>query len=439
MGPWLELAGAVAASATAPTMPAAPSRTLRLSTQQVFTLATKAQERGDLSVAEEAYEALAHDPDGQVRAEALFRHAKLLAKAGRLASAATLFRTLLDERPDAVGARLELARALDLMGDKDAAWRELRSAQASGLPSSVARLVDRYSEALRSARPMGASLEIAIAPDSNISRSTRSDTLGTVLGDFEIDEDSKAKSGLGLALRGQAYRRIRIGSGSTSFLIRASGFADLYKKSDYNDLALDLAAGPEFFAGKSRVQLELGATQRWFGQDSYTRSARAKGTWTLPVDRRSQLRIGASATLTDNLVNDLQDGERFSGEVAFERALSSTMGASLTLAADRENARDPAYSTRSWRAGILAWRDIGRTTFTVGAEFGRLRADDRLALLPEERSDRLTRFSLGATLRQFTFGGFAPVTRLVIERNRSSVEFYDYKRTRTEFGVVRPF
>ena len=72
-------------------------------------------------------------------------------------------------------------------------------------------------------------------------------------------------------------------------------------------------------------------------------------------------------------------------------------------------------------------------------EHAKLRADDRLALLPEERNDRLTRFSLGATLRQFTFGGFAPVTRLVIERNRSSVEFYDYKRTRTEFGVVRPF
>ncbi|HEX7931281.1 MAG TPA: hypothetical protein VF470_10320, partial [Sphingomicrobium sp.] len=120
---------------------------------------------------------------------------------------------------------------------------------------------------------------------------------------------------------------------------------DLYKKSDYNDLAVDLAAGPEFFAGRSRVQLEVGATQRWFGQDPYTRSARAKGTWTLPVDRQSQLRIGASATLTDNLVNDLQDGKRFSGEIAFERALSSTMGASLTLAADRELARrDPGLA-----------------------------------------------------------------------------------------------
>lgn len=443
MGSWLELAGAVAAFASPavpPVLPPETSRqTLRLNAEQVFSLADAAQDRGDVRVAEEAYEALAGDPDKMVRSEALFRHAKLLAKAGKLQGAATLFRTLLDERPDAVGARLELARALDLMGDKDAAWRELRSAQASGLPSSVARLVDRYSEALRSARPLGASLEIAIAPDSNISRATRSDTLGTVLGDFEINDDSKAKSGLGLALRGQAFRRIRLGDGNSSFLIRAGAFADLYKKSDYNDLALDLAAGPEFLAGKSRVQLELGATQRWFGQDPYLRSARVRGTWTLPVDRRSQLRMGAGATLTDNLVNDLQDGKRYSGEVAFERALTSTMGAALTLSADREVARDPAYSTRSWRAGFLVWRDIGRTTLTASAEFGRLRADDRLALLPEERRDRYSRLSLGATLRQFTFGGFAPVTRLVIERNRSSVEFYDYQRTRTEFGVVRPF
>jgi hypothetical protein len=435
--PWLELAGAVAALAT-PTAPAVAPRIVRLNMEQVFSLADAAQERGDVRVAEAAYEALAHDPNKQVRAEALFRHAKLLAKAGRLDSAATLFRTLLDERPDAIGARLELVRALDQMGDKDAAWRELRSAQASGLPSRVARLVDRYSEALRSARPMGASLEIAIAPDSNISRSTRSDTLGTVLGDFEIDDDSKAKSGLGLALRGQGYRRFGLGEGS-SILVRASGFADLYKKSEFNDIALDVAAGPEFLAGRSRVQLELGATQRWFGQDPYLRSARVKGTWTLPVDRRSQLRIGASATLNDNQQNDLQDGKRFSAELAFERALSASMGAALTLSADREVARDPAYSTRGWRAGVMAWRDIGRTTFTAGVDFGRLRADDRLALFPDERSDRYYRLSLGATLRQFTFAGFAPVTRLVIERNHSTIEFHDFKRTRTEFGVVRPF
>ena len=382
---------------------------------------------------------MADDPDRQVRAEALFRHAKMLAQAGRMEQAATLFRRLLDERPDAIAARLELAHALDRMGDKDAALRELRSAQALGLPSQVARLVDRYSDALRSARPMGASLEIAIAPDSNISRSTRSDTLGTVLGDFEIDEGSKAKSGLGLSLRGQAYRRFQLDEGDTSLLLRASGFADIYAKPRFNDLALDLAAGPEFHLGRSRVQLEGGATQRWFGQEPYVLSARLKGTWTVPVGRRAQLRIGSGATLIDNQVNDLQDGKRLSAEVSFERALSESMGGALSVSADRDMSRDPAYSTHSLRAGLLAWRTIGRTTFTAGAETGRLWADDRLALFPDKRRDHYLRLSLGATLRQFTFAGFAPVTRIIVERNRSTIEFYDYRRTRTEHGIVRPF
>lgn len=76
---------------------------------------------------------------------------------------------------------------------------------------------------------------------------------------------------------------------------------------------------------------------------------------------------------------------------------------------------------------------------TAQAEFGRLRADERLILFPDERSDKLSRWTIGATFRQVTFAGFSPMTRLVIERNRSTVEFYDYKRVRTEFGITRAF
>lgn len=50
-----------------------------------------------------------------------------------------------------------------------------------------------------------------------------------------------------------------------------------------------------------------------------------------------------------------------------------------------------------------------------------------------------TRLHLGAVFRQLTIAGFAPTARLVIERNRSNVEFYDYKRPRTEFGISRAF
>lgn len=88
---------------------------------------------------------------------------------------------------------------------------------------------------------------------------------------------------------------------------------------------------------------------------------------------------------------------------------------------------------------MTVWRDVGRVTLTAGVELGRLDADERLQLFPHKRSDRYSRLSSGATFRHIQFRGFAPVARFSIERNLSSVEFYDYRRTRTEIGIVHSF
>ena len=435
----LTIAASEGAGAILPTPAvAAPTRTLRVSATDMFKLAEVRQFKGDLDFATSIYRALEGNPDRDVRTEARFRHAKLLLALKRNNEAATLLRRLLDERPDATVARLELAHTLQMLGEPDLALRQLRAAQATGLPPNVARLVDRYSVALRAARPFGANLEIAIAPDSNISRATRSDTLGTVFGDFEIDKDSKARSGTGLSLQGQAFRRFAI-AGDNSLLVRGGTFADLYRKGRFNDIAFDLAAGPELQWGRNRLSLEVGATLRWYGQKPYQRSARIGATWTRPVGRQTQLRLIGSAGLVDNRLNDLQDGKTYSGQLSLEHALSPMTGVALTFGLNRELLKDPGYSTTSWRAGLFAWRDVGRATLTAGVQYGQLGADERLSLFPDKRSERYRRITIGATFRQLTFGGFAPVTRVVIERNRSNIEFYDYKRVRTEFGIARAF
>ena len=428
----------VAAALAGAASPAPTGRTIRLNAGQVMAVADQAAKHGDLATAEKAYGALAEDRDPEVRAEALFRHGMILAQAGELNRAALLFRRLLDQRPDASRARLELARTLDRMGDKDAAWREVRAVQASGLPPEVARMVDRYSEALRAARPFGASFQIALAPDSNINTSTRSDTLGTVFGDFEIKDASKAKSGIGLALSGQAYRRLSLG-GDDALLARVSGTGNLYKRSDFNDVALDVALGPELQLGRNRLNVEAAATQRWYGMKPYMRSARLSVSLIRPIGRTTQLQLVGSAGLSDYRLNDLQDGKTFYGRIKLEHALSATTGIGVNISAGRTVAKDAAYSTRDWRVGLVGWRDIGRATLTAEAEYGRLRADDRLVLLPEARADRYSRLTLGATFRHLTVAGFAPVTRFTIERNRSTVAFYDYSRKRTEIGISRAF
>lgn len=429
---------AVGSGAFGASVPAPATRKAVATPLQMLDLAEQFTRRGSFKEAQTILSLLSHDPNPDIRNEARFRLARLLQAQGKASSAAVLLRQIIDEKPDAPAVRLELAQLLEKLGDVDGALRQVRAAQATGLPPNVARLVDRYSEALRASRPFGASFEFGIAPDSNVNRATRSDTLGTVFGNFDIGKDSRAKSGIGLELRSQAYRRFKL-TGDTRLLVRLSGSGDLYGNSQFNDIAADIAAGPELPIGRGRVNLEVSATQRWFGLKPFMRSVRLGVTIARPLDRRTQIRVSGSAAIVDNRLNDQQDGVQYSGDISFERAFSPTTGVAVTVSAARQNLEDPGYSTTSWRTGLLGWKDIGRMTLTAGAQYGRLQADERLVLFPAKRSEHFYQLNLGATFRRLHFHGFAPVARFAIERNRSSIAFYDYSRKRAELGFVRAF
>lgn len=423
---------AVAASAS----PTEPSTSVKATAADLFGMVERLIIAGQAAQAEPILDLLARDPNPEVRSEALFRQAQLLDAGGRHQAAAVMLRRILDENPKAAAVRLKLATLLQKMGDEASALRHLRALRSADLPLTVARFVDRLSASLQATKPFGIHLELALAPDSNINRATRSDTLGTVFGDFSLDQ--KAKSGVGAAIRGMAQARRPV-TANLSLIARASAEANLYRDKEFNDIALDLSGGPEWRIGRTRLTAEGGVGQQWFGMRPYQRSLRLAGSLTQAIGSVSQARIDLAARWTDNRINYLQDGRGLSARLRYERALSPQLLVSAFGGVDRYKAEDDAYSTRSWNLGLTFYREVGRMTLTAGAEFGRLKADERLALLPQAREDKLTRVHVGAVFRQFTVAGFAPMTRLVIERNHSSVEFYDYKRTRTEFGISRAF
>jgi hypothetical protein len=302
----------------------------------------------------------------------------------------------------------------------------------------VARFVDLYSAALRARQPYGASLELAIAPDTNISRATRSDTLGTVLGDFALDANARERSGIGLALRGQAFARTGIGDRVT-LIARASGAADLYRQGEFNDLSLAISAGPELQLGGDRLTAEASLAWRRFGGAPYSRTRSITLNYFHALSRESQLRATAALGATDNARNPLQDGRNYALTLSYERALSSRTGAGAALSADRQDLRDPGYSTASGQIILFGYRDFGAMTLIGTLAYGRLEADERLFIYPRRRTDDLYRASLGATFRQLTIGDFAPLVRITAERNRSSIELFDYRRIRTEIGLARAF
>src|SRR5918993_3084590 len=251
---------------------AAPNnRQVTVTAAGLLRLAEEHARRGSLTSAKTILAALSDDPDPDVRNEARYRRALLLEAEDRTTAAALLLRQVLDQKPDAAAVRLKLATMLHQMGDGEAARRELRALRAADLPPNVARFVDRMAASLQAQKPFGFHVEFALAPDSNINRATRSDTLGTVFGDFTFDEDSKAKSGLGASVRALAHGRRHL-SGDLALIGRASLDSNLYRHKDFNDITVELAAGPEWQLGKVRIQAEAGAGEQWYGMKPYQRS-----------------------------------------------------------------------------------------------------------------------------------------------------------------------
>ena len=129
-----------------------------LSAGQIFDVAESARQARDFETAQAAYRALFADADPELRIEARFRLGLMLADdLQRYSDAAVEFRHILDVKPHAARVRLELARVLAASGDVRAAGRELRAAQAAGLPPQVEQMVRFYANALSARKTLGGS------------------------------------------------------------------------------------------------------------------------------------------------------------------------------------------------------------------------------------------------------------------------------------------
>ena len=441
-------AGAAAAAQTAPAPQATAAEppaadgadSVKLDAAALFHFAEASEAERDFAAAEAAYRALAEDPDPEYRTEARFRLARLLAdQLARPEEAAVQLRRILAEKPGASAVRLALARIETQLGHRGAAARELRAAEAAGLPPDVERMVRFFSSALLAMKPAGGSLELAASADSNLNRATRSDTLGTVLGDFVLGSDARARAGCGFSAQAQGFVRTGIDRNAT-LLAEASLAAEIHPHAgQFEDVVLALRLGPEYTSGADRITLSAGPVWRWFGRTPYSRALSFTAIWQHPLGKRAQLRANLGVLLIDNLRNDLQDGTTVSLGVSLDRQLGANGGAGLQLTAIRTDADDRGYGDRTVNTAAYGFRTFGKLTGVVSLGYSHLEGDARLLLYPRRRVDDRTSLIASLTWRRSTLARLAPFIRLRAEQNRSTVELYDYRRTAAELGLTASF
>jgi hypothetical protein len=281
-------------------------------------------------------------------------------------------------------------------------------------------------------------MELVLAPDTNINRATRLGRLYTVIGDFELDENARERSGVGLSVRGQAFGRIGVGE-SLRILARASGSVDLYRSRDFDDVNLGIYVGPELSVRSGRLNLEVGLAERWFGGMSFSRTATLSVAHLQPIDRQSIFRGTAAVGFIESYRNSLQDGQSYAVSVGWERALAARTGIGASAGLARHKLRDPGYSLLNAEAAFFGYREVGRTTLFANAGVSRLEADERLFIFPKRRTDSSIRATIGATLRQLSVASYAPLVRLTVERSQSTIALFSYRRVRVEAGITKAF
>lgn len=416
-----------------------PSQSVEMTAAQLFQYADAARDRADYPTAEAAYQALAEDPNVDLRNEARFRLALMyMDMMHKPRDAAVLLRRILDEKPDTARVRVELARVQVSLGNLGDAARELRAAEAAGLPPEVETQVRFFANALSAQKRFGGGFEVAVAPSTNINRATSSDTLGTIIGDFILSDDAKKQSGLGLSIKGQTYYRIPAGA-KTDVLVRASASGDIYKKSEFDDISVSLQAGPQWQWGRDRLALSGALSYRWFGLDPQSWSYGLTGNWQHPLTPRTQLRIDGSWLRENNLRNDNEGGGRYTLAAGIDHNFSARFGGGFQLSANRVDAKDPGYATTSGGANAYFYRELGRTTAVVNLGYRHLEADERLFLYPKRRQDDYASISVSGTFRALTFHTFAPLLRVGYEKNWSTVEIYAFDRFYSEIGITAAF
>lgn len=404
----------------------------------VFDAATRAAAAGRTDEALNLYDALTHDPDVEIRSEARFRKGQLLAAHHRIREAATTYRRLLDEKPYAARVRLELAALLVQLGDEVGARRQFRLAQAGKLPPEVAVQIAQFSRALRSPKHLGGSLDIAVAPDTNINRGTQARSLDTVIAPLILSTDARATSGIGLRLRPSGFAKQPL-TDRLSLVLRAVGSADLYRQGSADDVTLTVLPGVEWRGARDQISGSYGWSQRWYGGAAFADSQSLTGEWLHQLNKSTQLSSTVSRSKIHYRQNPLQDGPLYDVNFGAEQALSPRSGVGLGIGASRQDALDPSYAFWAGGPSAYGWRDLGRITIFGAATARRLVTDERNFLFSRKRSEWFASGRIGVIARKVAFRGFSPTVRFGLERNASTVSIYDYRRAYAEFGFSRVF
>ena len=397
-------------------------------------LATRLLETGRIEEAQTIVSRLRATPDPPL--QVLFLSGALYSLTGHYREAAEEFRLMLARDPTLLRPRLELARALFMARQYNAARYHFEQVLASPLPEAVRANVLAYLTLIRERVPSFA-FSFDIVSDSNPKQATSSSIvqIGGLL--YRLNQSALAQAATGTLLTGQG--KMPLPSDPSWF---ARGYVERY---DYPGGDADqgygqLLAGKHLDFGPHGVDLEGGAHLATYSGRRLYQGA----TWRTSDFIRVRPIVAVNVALE---ARDLRYGDfpflsgwqyAATGELRHAISLTSSVFGGLTYI--RGLAAESPYAYVGYGINVRYTHEVkGGWIGSLFYQYSWYGFEGVNPFFGVVRDDSGNRLEVSVTNRYLAYKGFAPRLTLGMDERRSNIEIYSFRRTYVRVGVVTEF
>jgi outer membrane protein len=371
--------------------------------------------------------------------ELKFLHGMVALGRGDHERAIKIFRAALIDHPEAVRIRLELARAFYLDGDYANATRQFRFALAGNPPKGVAAAINHYLDLIRQSKSWSYSFDVSLAPDTNLNAGpgTRDITLYGL--PFELSDDARGQSGVGLSLDGSAEYAPSIGK-NTRLRMGIQAGQLLYTKPEYDDTNATVYVGPRFVRGRWDFSVLATGFVRRYGGDPYNGAVGTRLEATYYPSGKTAISMSFAAQRARYALETGQNGGTYTFSTSVIHTLDAVSGFVVKGGVYRQSAIDPALANTAYYGAVGYFRDLpGGFTIYVEPSIALARYDGLFEAFGVTRSDTGYTDTLTLLNRHIVLSRFTPKLSYSYTHQNSNIPLYQYRRSRVEIGLTTTF
>ena len=373
--------------------------------------------------------------------------AQIEQRKGNIDEAIRIYRKILDEQPDLVKIRYELALCYMHKKQWYRADHHLRLAMAGkDIPDEIKQRMLYYRYVARQNKNWNVWFNFGAAPDNNINQVAGGEECVTnEWGTFCRQlPDPVSAVGYNLMLGGNYEFKL---TDNWRWKSDANIYTNIYNKHDYDDLYLSTSTGPRFVWKNGDIWLAGVASRRWYGWDRYNWAY--GGKLDLNYDFTRKLSTGVSFRIMDNTYDEYGDwmnGQTYSANLRTSYYLDTTKYIVLRGGVDRDTANDDIYANWRYSTGIgfgaeLPWgfHVYLEPSFIWSNYDGERWIVKNKTFTQLAERDFTQRYSVSLSNNKIDIRGFVPTLTFSYTKRDSNIPNREYEKYTTELTMYQRF